>query len=48
MIGALGAVTEKLEKWLETLHVQLDVNIGVVQKNTLLGTARILRKVLEQ
>ena len=45
-MGALSSVTKKFEKWLEKL--QVDANIGVVQKTTLLGTACILRKVLEQ
>lgn len=47
MIGALGSVTKKCEKWFEKLQVH--ANIGVVQKATLLGTACILRrKDLEQ
>ena len=40
VIRALGSVTKKFEKWLQKL--QVGVNIGVVQKTTLLGTARIL------
>ena len=46
VIGALGSVTKKFEKWSEKL--QVDANIGVEQKITLLGTARILRRVLDQ
>ena len=46
VIGAPGSVTKKFEKWLEKL--QVDANIGAVQKTTLLETACILRKVLEQ
>ena len=45
VIGALGSVTKKLEKWSEKL--QVDTNNGVVEKTTSLGTARVLRKVLE-
>ena len=45
--AVLGSENKKFEKWLEKL--QVDANIGVVQKNTtLLGTERILRKVFEQ
>ena len=46
VIGALGSVTKKFEKWLEKL--QADANTSVVQKTTLLGRTCILRKVLEQ
>ena len=45
VIGALGAVSKELDKWTE--KIGLTVNIGHVQKTTILGTARILRKVLE-
>ena len=45
VIGALGSITKKLNEWLEKL--ELAVNIVLLQKTTLLGTARILRKVLE-
>ena len=45
VIGALGSITKKLNEWLEEL--ELTVNIVLLQKTTLLGTARILRKVLE-
>ena len=45
--AVLGSENKKFEKWLEKL--QVDANIGVVQKNTtLLGTERNLRKVFEQ
>ena len=36
-------VTKKFKTWLEKL--QVDVNIGVVRKTTMLGTVRILRTV---
>ena len=45
LIGALGSVTKDFGKWMETLGIPGDV--GVVQKTVLLGSARILRKVLE-
>ena len=45
VVGALGSITKKLNEWLEKL--ELAVNIVLLQKTTLLGTARILRKVLE-
>ena len=45
VIGALGSVTKDFDKWMEKLGIPEDV--GVVQKTALLGTARILRKVLE-
>ena len=45
VIGALGSVTKKFDRWIEKLGTTF--NVGVVQKTALLGTARILRKVLE-
>ena len=45
IIGALGSITKKLDEWLEKLDIT--VNTALLQKTTLLGTARILRKVLE-
>ena len=44
-IGALGSVTKGFNRWIEKLGITL--NVGVMQKAALLGTARILRKVLE-
>ena len=44
-IGALGSVTKGFEKWIEKLGIHC--SLGVLQKTALLGTARILRKVLE-
>ena len=45
VIGALGSVTKDLECWIENIDIVPEV--GVLQKTALLGTARILRKVLE-
>ena len=46
VIGALGSVTKGFDRWIGKLGIPL--NVGVMQKKTaLLGTARILRKVLE-
>ena len=45
VIGALGSVTKEFEQWMKKLNIKPEV--GVVQKTALLGTARILRKVLE-
>ena len=45
VIGALGSVTKGFERWIEKLGIPL--NVGVMQKTALLGTARILRNVLE-
>ena len=44
MLGALGSVTKDFEKWMEKLGIP---DVGIVQRTALLGTARILRKVLE-
>ena len=45
VIGALGSVTKGFDRWTEKLGIQL--HVGVMQNTALLGTARILRKVLE-
>ena len=45
MTGALGSVTKGFDRWIENLGIPIDV--GVMQKTALLGTARTLRKVLE-
>ena len=45
VVGSLGSVTKNLDKWLEKLDIK--ISISLLQKTTLLGTARILRKVLE-
>ena len=45
VIGALGSVTKRFDKWIEKLEIQC--NFVDMQKTALLGTARILREVLE-
>ena len=45
VIGALGSVSKGFDKWIEKLDIQC--NVVDMQKTALLGTARILRKVLE-
>ena len=45
VVGALGSVTKKLGQWIEKLGIR--VRIGLLLKTMLLGTARILRKVLD-
>ena len=45
VIGALGSVTKQFDWWIGKLGIPF--NVGVMQKTALLGTARILRKVLE-
>ena len=44
VVGSLGSVTKNLDKWLGKLDVKN--GISLLQKTTLLGTARILRNVL--
>ena len=45
VIGTLGCVTKNLEKYIEKIGIE--VEIAELQKTTLLGSARILRKTLE-
>ena len=45
VIGALGTVPKKLESNLRRMGT--NTSIELIQKTDLLGTARILRKVLE-
>ena len=45
VIGALGNVTKEFDEWIEKLGIIN--NVGVMQKTSLLGTVRILRKALE-
>ena len=45
VVGALGSVSKKIGQYLE--RIGIDVRIGLLQKTALLGTARILRSVLE-
>ena len=43
--GVLGYINKGFSGWMDTLGIIL--NVGMVQKSVLLGTARILRKVLD-
>ena len=45
VVGALGVVSKRLDVWLEKLA--LTTRTGLTQKTALLGTARILSKLLE-
>ena len=45
VIGTLGMFTDRLEKYLEDIHVRLKAH--TMQKSVLLASARILRRVLE-
>jgi len=45
IIGTLGTILRGLEENLRTLGIKIKVEL--IQKVALLGTARILRKVLE-
>ena len=45
VIGALESVSGEFDRWMAKLGITC--NVGVMQKTALLGTARILRKVLE-
>ena len=45
VVESLGSVTKNSDKWLGKLNVKISTSL--LQKTTLLGTARILRKVLE-
>ena len=42
--GALGAITIKFQKYIESLGI--DIRVANVQKSEVLRTARIIRKVL--
>ena len=45
VVGALGSTSKKLKKCREELGVV--ISTALLQKTALLGTARILRKVLD-
>ena len=47
VVGVLGTVTNNLGKHPKSIGVTAPVELLHVQKTTLLGTARILRKVLK-
>ena len=45
VVGALGCIIKGFSGWMDTVDTKL--NVGMVQKSVLLGTARILRKFLD-
>ena len=45
IVGALGGISKGFTGRMDTLCIKL--NVGMVQKSVLLGTAKILRKVLD-
>ena len=45
LVLALGTVTKQFEKWMQKLD--LEITVEMLQKPCLLGTARIIRKVLD-
>ena len=45
VVGALGCTSKGFSGWMDTLCIKL--NVGMVQKSVLLGTASILRKGLD-
>ena len=45
VIGALGSVTKNFGKYVDKIGIKIELH--TMQKTRLLGTARILRKVLE-
>ena len=45
VVGSLGCISKGFNGWMDTLGIKL--NVRMVQKSDLLGTARILRKVLD-
>ena len=46
VVGALRAVSKRLDTWLDKLGITIRTRL--LHKTALLGTARILRKVLER
>ena len=45
IVGELESIPKKLNKWLEKHDII--VNTELIKKTTILGTARIMRKILE-
>ena len=45
VIGELGTVTKQFEKWIQKMD--LKITVEMLQKPCLLGTSRIIRKVLD-
>ena len=46
VIGVLGSGSAEFDRWMGKLGITC--NVGVMQRSALLGTARMLRKVLER
>ena len=46
VVGALGAVSKRLETWFDKLEIA--IRTALLQETALLGTARISRRVLER
>ena len=46
VIGALGAITGRFHSWIKSIGIE--VRVEDLQKTALLGTSKILRKVLEK
>ena len=49
VVGALGCIRKGFSGWMDTLGIKLDIGMLKIknQKSILLGTARILRKILD-
>ena len=45
VIGALGTVTERIDSWIE--QIGIDCPVALLQKGSLLGSARIIRKTMD-
>ena len=45
VMGALGTVTERIDSWIE--QIGIDCLVALLQKGCLLGSARIIRKVMK-
>lgn len=45
VIGALGTIPERLEGYLK--NIKAGIEVAAIQRTVLLGSARILRRVLE-
>ena len=45
VVEAIGCISKSFSGWMVILGIKL--NVGMVQKSVLLGTTRILRKVLD-
>ena len=44
VVGALGMISKKLDMWIKKIGI--NIKIETLQKSTLLGSARILRRTL--